>query len=325
MGVILSKPLKSIWYKYYRDQKKICVWILGGPGSGRTTQSQCISDHFQLFHVSAEREIHNVIENEEARKPVAKRRRLQKKRRRIHNAIKLHETMTSDEKEFLGIHESTADAHLLSFHFQSDTEEDEMECPVFVRSIEKSIKHGYQFDPYVITKLLKTRMREEARGFNGFVLDGYPRDLTQALLLSQSHIRSPHVIIFLDCPDNVLGERLIARAIAAQRSDDNELMIPFKLETWRRRSKTMYDRFVDTMHIVDGNRPQEIVADECFDLIQKKADEINFRFQKFSNRFHQKLWRNVVTGASKLKVGVTGASKGTLRTHLTLNKLEKLQ
>lgn len=60
--------------------------------------------------------------------------------------------------------------------------------------------------------------RDEAES-NGFVIDGFPRKMPQALLCTTT-IGSPSLVIFLDCPEEMMKERLLARAKMAARLDD---------------------------------------------------------------------------------------------------------
>jgi adenylate kinase len=90
----------------------------------------------------------------------------------------------------------------------------------------------------------------EAR--DGYVLDGFPRNLAQT-----GDLRFD-AVVFLDVPDDVVRERLLARG----RADDREAVISRRLKQYAADTQPLVDHYRDVLVRVDGDRPpDEITAD----------------------------------------------------------------
>jgi len=70
---------------------------------------------------------------------------------------------------------------------------------------------------------------------NGYLLDGFPRSVAQAdeaHKLAEPARGRPNLVVYLDAPEHVLVERLLARARAQGRSDDTEEVIRHRLQVF---------------------------------------------------------------------------------------------
>ena len=74
---------------------------------------------------------------------------------------------------------------------------------------------------------------EKITNVNGFLIDGFPRQLDQALYF-EKNIFPCKFAMFFDCPESVLEQRLLKRGQTSGRADD-------KLETIKKRFKTFTD------------------------------------------------------------------------------------
>jgi adenylate kinase len=84
------------------------------------------------------------------------------------------------------------------------------------------------------------------------VLDGFPRNLAQT-----GDLRFD-AVVFLDVPDDVVRERLLARG----RADDREAVISRRLKQYAADTQPLVDHYRDVLVRVDGDRPpDEITAD----------------------------------------------------------------
>uniref|UniRef100_A0A8C8VPS8 Nucleoside-diphosphate kinase n=1 Tax=Pelusios castaneus TaxID=367368 RepID=A0A8C8VPS8_9SAUR len=72
--------------------------------------------------------------------------------------------------------------------------------------------------------------REEAKGF---LIDGFPRELTQAKEFERLVRvgRPPNIVIVFDCSTETMIQRLLLRGQTGQRADDHEASIRQRLET----------------------------------------------------------------------------------------------
>lgn len=94
----------------------------------------------------------------------------------------------------------------------------------------------------------------------GWILDGFPRTVSQAEFLDQllQKLQHHHVrVVNLDVPDDVLMTRLLSRG----RSDDNEEVIRRRLEVYRGDTTPLIGFYGDRQQLVsiDGNQSLEAV------------------------------------------------------------------
>ncbi|KAA8642141.1 hypothetical protein EYZ11_008967 [Aspergillus tanneri] len=99
-----------------------------------------------------------------------------------------------------------------------------------------------------------------------FLIDGFPRKLDQAVFFEDTVCPS-ELTLFLDCPEDVMEERLLKRGETSGRDDDNA-------ESIRKRFRT----FVDTsMPVVQAFRDQNKVVSV---LATGSVDDVYARIQE---------------------------------------------
>jgi len=105
----------------------------------------------------------------------------------------------------------------------------------------------------IVLGMLKDRLNQPDAA-NGFVLDGFPRNLCQAEmlehLLSELGIRLDHALLIQVDPDEVVA-RIAKRAEQEDRSDDTEKVVRNRLEVYRKQ----------TAPVADFYRQQDIVSE----------------------------------------------------------------
>jgi len=190
------------------SKKKLCLWILGGPGSGKGTQCKMLALHFKLAHVSTGDLLREAVQNDDP----------------LSNEIKA----TMERGELVGT--ST------------------------------------------VLKLLTKSMEDLYDNCNGYLIDGYPRDVEQGELFCKQ-IGSPQMIIYLDCPDDILMERLLKRGQTSGRVDDNEETIRSRLKTFHDISEPVIDHWKSKVVSIDGSLSPADVEKECIQVIEKLEEE----------------------------------------------------
>lgn len=164
------------------DPKKVTVvYILGGPGAGKGTQSANLVRDYGFVHLSAG----DLLRQEQ------------------------------------------------------DTEGSE-----YGQLIKDYIKDGKIVPMEITVKLLENAMRAnlDSNGTGKFLIDGFPRKLDQAAFFEQAVCPSK-CTIFLDCPEDVMRERLLNRGKTSGRADDNEESIVKRFRTFVETSMPVVDHF----------------------------------------------------------------------------------
>ena len=112
----------------------------------------------------------------------------------------------------------------------------------------------------LILDLMRDRL-QQPDAQKGWVLDGFPRNTSQAAFLDQllQEINQGYdCVVNLEVPDDVLVSRMLARG----RSDDNEETIRRRLEVYRQQTAPLIEFYSDRHCLVgiDGDRPIEDIT-----------------------------------------------------------------
>ena len=112
----------------------------------------------------------------------------------------------------------------------------------------------------LILDLIKGRLSHEDTA-NGWILDGFPRNVNQAAFLEEllTELRqNADCVLNLQVPDEVLVLRLLER----KRGDDNEETIRRRLQVYHRDTVPVIDFYQqrETLKTIDGDRTMEEVT-----------------------------------------------------------------
>ena len=115
---------------------------------------------------------------------------------------------------------------------------------------------GHLVSDEIVLGMLEERLAE-ADVHNGFILDGYPRNLAQCAALETllDRIRQPlDVAIKLDVPDSTILGRCEIRFAAEHRKDDDPAIVRKRLEVYRAQTEPVADHFdqLGKLKTVDG-------------------------------------------------------------------------
>jgi adenylate kinase len=111
----------------------------------------------------------------------------------------------------------------------------------------------------LILNLIRERLTQ-SDAKDGWVLDGFPRNVPQAEFLDQllDEISQPFdFVVNLDVPDEVIISRLLKRG----RKDDSEEVIRHRLDVYRQQTEPLIDFYRNRQKLVsiDGNQEMESV------------------------------------------------------------------
>ncbi|CAG8538233.1 3676_t:CDS:2 [Ambispora gerdemannii] len=99
--------------------------------------------------------------------------------------------------------------------------------------IDKAIKAGEIVPMEITIVLLEQAMRES--GGKRFLIDGFPRKMDQAIKFEEDVVEA-HSVLFFDCPEKVMLERLLERGKTSGRADDNLDSIRKRFITFKQQS-----------------------------------------------------------------------------------------
>ncbi len=116
----------------------------------------------------------------------------------------------------------------------------------------------------VILGLLMPKVLAAAEA-NGYLLDGFPRSLEQAVearKLADIANAAPDAVIYLDVSREELTRRILARAETEDRSDDNEQTVQNRLRVFDEATRPLveYYRERGLLHVIDANQDMDAVT-----------------------------------------------------------------
>jgi len=128
------------------------------------------------------------------------------------------------------------------------------------------INKGELVSDELVLEIVKKNLDKDNKGW---ILDGYPRNLTQANSLNEVLIKINQpleVVFYLDIPEEVLIKRLLMRG----RKDDNEETIKTRLNIYKKTTEPLIKYFKDLslLEYIDADRDLKTIS---ADIKQKMA------------------------------------------------------
>ncbi|XP_065829208.1 adenylate kinase isoenzyme 5-like isoform X2 [Oscarella lobularis] len=141
------------------------------------------------------------------------------------------------------------------------------------KQLEEIMKEGKLVPLEITIGLLEAAMLK-AGDVPGFLIDGFPREINQALEFEKS-IAECSIVLSYECTEDVMTERLLERGKTSGRADDNEETIRKRLETFRQSTMPVLDHYEQKgkLRKIDANRP----IDEVFHTTKSVLDESGFQ------------------------------------------------
>lgn len=123
------------------------------------------------------------------------------------------------------------------------------------------IAEGQIVPAEITVRLLRAAMLKA--GKTKFLVDGFPRDMNNLNCWESSmgDIAEVQFLLFLDCPQAIMLDRLLERGKTSGRNDDNEESIIKRFKTYEDSTRPIIDHFrsIGKVRDVDSNRPFESV------------------------------------------------------------------
>tara|TARA_B100001121_G_scaffold238266_1_gene211927 strand:- start:66 stop:614 length:549 start_codon:yes stop_codon:yes gene_type:complete len=132
--------------------------------------------------------------------------------------------------------------------------------------IKEIINSGKLVDDTLVLEIVKQNL---AFSKDGWILDGYPRNISQANSLTEvlSDLNQPlEKVFYLNLDEEILVKRLINRG----RTDDNEKIIRTRLDIYKKTTQPLiaYYKNLNILEYIDGDRDLKTISD---DIKQKMA------------------------------------------------------
>jgi len=94
----------------------------------------------------------------------------------------------------------------------------------------------------VVLDLLKEAMVSKLSSSKGYLLDGYPREAAQGEQFERE-VAPCSLVLFFNCTDATLTDRLLKRGQSSGRVDDNEETIKKRLNTFHQHSQPVVQNY----------------------------------------------------------------------------------
>ena len=107
------------------------------------------------------------------------------------------------------------------------------------KQVKDTMNQGELVSDQLVLEIVKKNLKKDKKGW---ILDGYPRNLSQVNSLNDvlMNINQPlEVVFYLDIPDEVLIERLLLRG----RKDDNEETIKTRLKIYKETTEPLIEYY----------------------------------------------------------------------------------
>ena len=141
--------------------------------------------------------------------------------------------------------------------------------------IKKILEKGDLVSDEILNEIIKHKL-ESAECINGYILDGYPRTLSQNNWL-QNYLNSKNLeitkIFDINLEKEIIVERIKNRAILENRKDDTEEVIQNRvnkyIEETKPLSKYYRERNPKNYHLINGNQEIEMIQNDILKILKK--------------------------------------------------------
>ena len=141
------------------------------------------------------------------------------------------------------------------------------------RAVRDHLARGELVPDEIVLEMVRKAFDEAKADGGGYVLDGMPRNMTQARALydiSRSMGMTANVALHLKADDEELTRRLLARAVLEGRTDDTEDVIRRRLALYHEVTHPIVEWYAGRgiLVAVDGVRPVERVARQILTALE---------------------------------------------------------
>jgi len=145
------------------------------------------------------------------------------------------------------------------------------------REVDAIMERGYLVPDELTIRMIEERLSEDD-ALEGFILDGFPRNLAQAEALDAMLAvigRRLDAILFFDLPDEIARERALGRAHEEGRADDTPEAIGRRLAIYHEQTGPVVHHYRATGRLVPLHADREV--GEVYEAIQQALEQVAVR------------------------------------------------
>ncbi|MGI5241656.1 adenylate kinase [Dactylosporangium sp. CA-139066] len=144
------------------------------------------------------------------------------------------------------------------------------------RSVQRYLERGDLVPDDVVLELMRQGLTQARADGGGYVLDGVPRTMAQALAAYRVALElqmTAQVALHLAADDDELIRRLLKRAEIEHRTDDTEAVIHQRLKLYREVTQPVLAFYArrGILLTVDAVRPVEVVSADIIAALEDRA------------------------------------------------------
>ncbi|KAK0116043.1 hypothetical protein ONS95_013078 [Cadophora gregata] len=143
--------------------------------------------------------------------------------------------------------------------------------------IRKNILEGVIGPPEMAVSLLEAAMtvKHKNEGVSVFLLDGFPRRIEHVKLF-ESTFGPPSTVLFLDCPEEVMQNRILKRAKTSARVDDNIAIIQKRFKTFTETTMPVIEHFRSQNRVVqiDASKDTDAVHRDIQSMMEENFGDV---------------------------------------------------
>ena len=141
--------------------------------------------------------------------------------------------------------------------------------------IKKILEKGDLVSDEILNQIIKQKL-DSPECINGYILDGYPRTLSQNNWL-QNYFNSKNLeitkIFDINLEKDIIIERIKNRAILEKREDDTEEVIKNRVNKYTEETKPLSKYYLEknpkNYHLIDGNQEIEMIKIDILKIVKK--------------------------------------------------------
>ncbi|KAJ3177163.1 hypothetical protein HDU87_004655 [Geranomyces variabilis] len=138
------------------------------------------------------------------------------------------------------------------------------------KELDSMMKEGKIVPMHVTIRLLSAAMEKAPETAAGFLIDGFPRQLDQAVAFEQQ-IRACKFVLYFSCSDAQLEKRLLKRGETSGRADDNIATIKKRFRTFVETSMPVIEAYAAKNKCVEIS--SEPSVDEVYAAVKKHFED----------------------------------------------------